>query len=453
MATKRTDLDEQVEVLWIDTQEEVTLPRRLLMNGNKRAQQNHLISTGQIPDPNAPVQTPIEEPEVIERAVLDNGALDAINARLTAVEELDRPSLPSDESLAQFARAAERVGLSHVEMNAVAETVTKQCEQVGSDAQQRLGELDSQQAALVQSVAESVSQGQEDTALAIQSLQASGAAAIGEIEQEAQATAKSTAATTASKVATEIASKNFGAGVTVATADPSRTDMASFGNRFFGRPLVEGDGCLQPTKTGLIVWRFAGGRWLKSSELVPKTELVSQQLSVHDESSPVTLIAGAGASGAGGSGGGAQRLSVSTIAGGVRTEIADSSSWAATGTHVLAGELLLRVSNGTGSAFLATTFNFTDNTGLLVENTDWSLLGNLTADPKFSIEIRPFLTAPRYPVGITPPTAGAVRACVVEATIIGGVGNFFIEGSVVWLQRSQGITSAISSASPMWFVV
>ena len=34
----------------------------------------------------------IEEPEVIERAVLDNGALDAISARLTAVEQLDRPS-------------------------------------------------------------------------------------------------------------------------------------------------------------------------------------------------------------------------------------------------------------------------------------------------------------------------------------------------------------------------
>ena len=289
--------DELVEIAFIDLEgtrhENVKLPRRLIAHGTHRARQNWLIENKEIPDPDAPAPVVIEEPAVIERAVLDNGALDAINARLTAVEQLDRPSLPTDDALAAWARSAERVGLSHVEMNAVAETVTKQCEQVGSDAQQRLGELDSQQAALVQSVSESISRGQEDTALAIQSLQASGAAAIGEIEQEAQATAKSTAATTASKVATEIASKNFGAGVTVATADPSKTDIASFGTRWFGRPLVEGDGCLQPTKSGLIVWRFAGGRWLKSAELVPKTELVSQRLAVEDRSSPVTLVMGA----------------------------------------------------------------------------------------------------------------------------------------------------------------
>ena len=451
MATKQTGSNELVTVLWSDTKEEVTLPRRLIVNGNKRAQTNHLISTGQIPDPNAPAPVVIEEPEVIERAVLDNGALDAISARLTAIEQLDRPSLPTDDALAAWARSAERVGLSHVEMNAVAETVTKQCEQVGSDAQQRLGELDSQQAALVQSVAESITQGQEDTALAIQSLQASGAAAIGEIEQEAQATAKKEARSEANKVALEESKKHWGAGTTVATQDPSKTDLESFGTRWFGRPLVSGDSCLQPVKTGLIVWRFTGGRWLRSAELVPKTELVSQQLSVHDESSPVTLIVGAGGSPAGGGGGGAQRLSVATMGGGVRTEIADSSCWAATGTEVLAGELLLRVSNGTGSAFLATTFSTMD--GVNWENTDWSLLGNLAANPLFSIEIRPRLTAPKYPAGITPPTAGAVQACIVEATIVGGVGNYFVEGSVVWLQRSKGTTSPLSGPAPAWFVV
>ena len=117
----------------------------------------------------------------------------------------------------------------------------------------------------------------------------------------------------------------------------------------------------------------------------------------------------------------------------------------------MAGELLLRVSNRTGSAFLATTFNSMD--GVNWENTDWSLLGNLAADPKFSIEIRPFLTSPCYPAGITPSPAGVVSACVVEATIIGGVGNYFVEGSVVWLQRSQGTTSPISGPAPAWFVV
>ena len=38
MATKQTGSNELVTVLWSDTQEEVTMPRRLIVNGNKRAQ-------------------------------------------------------------------------------------------------------------------------------------------------------------------------------------------------------------------------------------------------------------------------------------------------------------------------------------------------------------------------------------------------------------------------------
>ena len=146
-------------------------------------------------------------------------------------------------------------------MNAVAETVTKQCEQVGSEAQQRLGELDSQQAALVQSVAESITQGQEDTALAIQSLQASGAAAIGEIEQEAQATAKKEARSEANKVALEEAPRSIGVLERPSRhKTPQRPTLSHLVPAGLDVQLVSGDSCLQTVKTGLIVWRFTGGK-------------------------------------------------------------------------------------------------------------------------------------------------------------------------------------------------
>ena len=205
-------------------------------------------------------------------------------------------------------------------------------------------------------------------------------------------------------------------------------------NRPDGSQWALGDSYLNVKPEGYQLEYLTADGWSKPVRMVPEPKLINASVTHVDQSEPVTLIVGGGSGGAGGGGGGAQRLSVATMSSGVRAEIADSSCWAATGTQVMAGELLLRVPNRTGSAFLATTFNFTDNTGLLVENTDWSLLGNLTADPLFSIEIRPFLTSPRYPAGIAPPTAGAVRACVVEATIIGGVGSYFVEGSIQWLQ-------------------
>ena len=77
----------------------------------------------------------------------------------------------------------------------------------------------------------------------------------------------------------------------------------------------------------------------------------------------------------GGGGGGAQRLSVATMGGGVRTEIADSSScWAATGTRRPGrGALTTRFKRNWKCILSDHVFHSMD--GINWENTDWSLLG------------------------------------------------------------------------------
>ena len=458
----KTGSDELVTVLWRDTKEEVTMPRRLIVNGNKRAQLDHLIATGQLADPNAPAPpTPVEDVvEEVQRQqeVAIGSAVEALRAQLDELQgKLDGQPLSHAELVAarqeltafmvkaadansQLTQVEGRGSQIKADLTAIAEPLIDQAAEI----QRRQDENETVQERVLSDL-------QAQSSEALSNVAAQAAEARTEAINSSVASSLAKAIPAAEKAAREVANNHWGAGTTVTTQDPSKTDLESFGTRWFGRQLVSGDSCLQTVKTGLIVWRFAGGQWLKSSELVPKTELVSQQLSVHDQSKPVTLVMGASTSGGGGGGGGAQRLSVATMAAGVKAEIADSSCWAATGTQVMAGELLLRVSNRSGSAFLATTFNSMD--GVNWENTDWSLLGNLVADPKFSIEIRPFLTSPRFPAGITPSPAGVVSACVVEATIVGGVGNYFVEGSVVWLQRSKGTTSPLSGPAPAWFVV
>ena len=247
----------------------VELPASLLKPGvSRRQQEAYLIKSGQISLEPLPE---ITEPEVVVQQVADNGAIAAVAARVTALESRPTPKLPTDTALGQWAAQAARVALTHQEMAALAEQTVATCEGVGNDVQQRLDGLDAQQQALLEAVSEGVSKGEENISLAVTALQQDGASAIVEIEKESLSVAKREARSEANKVALEEAKKHWCAGTTVATQDPSKTDLESFGTRWFGRPLVEGDGCLQPTKTGLIVWRFAGGRWLKSFELVPKT--------------------------------------------------------------------------------------------------------------------------------------------------------------------------------------
>lgn len=442
--------DELIQVAFTDLQgtrhPSVKLPRRLISGGTQRAKQDWLIAHGEIPDPNATPLPDMQEPAEVVQQVVDNGATAALDARLSALEGRKQQELPTDDALAEWSRQAQRVALSHQEMNAVAEQTTTACEQVGRDAQQRLDGLDEQQAAMLGKVSEAVSEGQTSVGLAIQSLEQRSAATLADIEQEALLSAQ------------EIARRQrgpqglAGAGVVISPEDPSKSEDENYGNRWFGRSLVEGDGVLQTGKSGIVVWRRAGGRWLKSSELVPKTELVSQQLGVHDESKPVTLVMGSSAAGKGGSGG-AQRFALRTLNAGIAGTLVDSSAWSAAGTDIHAAEILLRVSNGVGSAFLAATLNMNTD-GHNFEYTEYSLLGDLTKVAGFEIDLRPYLGTPVVPAGVTPPPAVTMKpAFFVDATIRGAAGTYFCEGAVTYLVRAEGRTSTLSGAEPLWQVI
>lgn len=439
--------EELVEVIWADTRQEVKLPRRLLQTGNKRAQTDYLIATGQLVDPNATPLPDMQEPAEVVQQVVDNGATAALDARLSALEGRKQQELPSNDALSEWSRQAQRVALSHQEMNAVAEQTATACEQVGRDAQQRLDGLDEQQAAMLGKVSEAVSEGQTSVGLAIQSLEQRSAATLADIEQEALLSAQ------------EIARQQrgpqglAGAGVVISPEDPSKVEDENYGNRWFGRSLVEGDGVLQTGKSGIVVWRRAAGRWLKSSELVPKTELVSQQLSIHDESKPATVVLGS-VGGSGSSGGGSDRLTTRTIANGALTTIADSSNWSAGGTTINSCVIHMRISTGTGSAFLSAAINV-DPAGN-TELTEYSLLGTLTGTTGFSVDLTAKLGNPVVPPSVTPPPAVTQQPAMFVTAMVRGLPptGGFLEGVVIWLPRAQGSTSdpKFSPVSPLWVI-
>jgi hypothetical protein len=132
--------------------------------------------------------------------------------------------------------------------------------------------------------------------------------------------------------------------------------------------------------------------------------------------------------------------------------LVDSSAWSAAGAEIHAAEILLRVSTGVGSAFLAATLNMNAD-GRNWEYTEYSLLGELTNVPGFEVDLRPYLGAPVFPAGVTPPVAGVKQAFFVDATIRGAAGAYFVEGAVTYLVRAEGRTSTLTGAEPLWQVI
>lgn len=458
----KTGSEELVTVLWRDTQEEVSIPRRLIVNGNKRAQQDWLIEHKEIADPNAPapptpVDVVVEEVKLEQEAAIGSAVeslrsqLDELQGKLdgqplshaelvAARQELAEYMLKAADSNAQLTQVEGRGSQIKADLNAIAEPLIDQ----SAEIQRRQDENETVQERVLSDL-------QAQSSEALSNVAAQAAEARTEAINNSVASSLAKAIPAAEKAAREVANNHWGAGTTVTTQDPSKTDLESFGTRWFGRQLVSGDSCLQTVKTGLIVWRFTGGQWLKSSELVPKTELVSQQLSIHDESSPVTVVLGSSTKGGGGSGG-AQRFALRTLNSGIAGTLVDSSAWSAAGAQIHAAEILLRVTNGVGSAFLAATLNMNAD-GRTWEYTEFSLLGDLTKVAGFEIDLRPYLGAPVIPAGVTVPVAGVQQAFFVDATIRGATGAYFCEGAVTYLVRAEGRTSTLSGAEPLWQVI
>ena len=141
-----------------------------------------------------------------------------------------------------------------------------------------------------------------------------------------------------------------------------------------------------------------------------------------------------------------------TLTSGIAGTLVDSSAWSAAGAEIHAAEILLRVSTGVGSAFLAATLNMNAD-GRNWEYTEYSLLGELTNVPGFEVDLRPYLGSPVFPAGVTPPVAGVKSAFFVDCTIRGAAGTYFCEGAVTYLVRAEGRTSTVTGAEPLWQVI
>ena len=455
MATRTApDLNELIEVVWADTQAMVKLPRHLMSGASKAAQERHLIATGQLIDPNAPAMPEMQEPQQIIQSVVDAAALAGVERRLAALEGKPDPILPSEQALATWSQQAARVGLAHAEMAALADATVATCESVGNTAQARLDGLDAQQQELIATVSGAVSEMQEGGALAVASMQQQGAEALSVIEADATAVAKRVAREQAQVTATEVANRHWGSSLTFCTEDPSKTDHASFAKRWYGRDfLIEGDGCGQTTDSGLIIWRFAGGNWRKSSELVEKTALVNQQLAISDRSTQV-ITSFVQSGGSGGGGGGGEHLLTNRIGVGGSIAVADSSNWAGI-SDVTAGQLLIELTALDGGLvgrtyFVLIPFSW-DPSGN--EFTVDGELGGLKGLYDINVTVqRSAAVAPGVYSGALP--VGANRTVVFLSVVPspGGGGDttsFRLAGDVEWAHVAQG-NAAQTGRQPLW---
>lgn len=441
--------------VFVDTQGNrhtgVELPASLLKPGvSRRQQESYLIRSGQINTEPLPV---ITEPEVVQQQVIADSVVSALEGRLAALEQRPPSLTPDAASLERLAISVQRAAISKEEIVQVADDATDRIETVAAGFEDRLKTAESREQALLEAVSEGVSKGEENISLAVTALEQKGASAIVEIERESLSVAKREARSEANRTAQAEAKKHWGSSVTICPESPEDVDHSSWAKRWYGRDqLIEGDGAFVTSKDGITAFRYAGGQWTRSAELVPKTELVSQQLSVHDESKPVTLVMGSSAAGGGG-GGGAQRLAVRTLTSGIAGTLVDGSNWAAAGAEIHGAEILLRVSNGVGSAFLAATLNMNAD-GRNWEYTEYSLLGELTNVAGFEIDLRPYLGAPIIPAGVpAPPVVTMKQAFFVEASIRGAAGTYIVEGAVTYLMRAEGRTSTLTGAKPLWQVI
>ena len=222
-------------------------------------------------------------------------------------------------------------------------------------------------------------------------------------------------------------------------------------NRPDGSQWALGDSYLNVKPEGYQLEYLSADGWSKPVRMVPEPKLINASVTHVDQAPKTTVVLGSSTKGGGGSGG-AQRLALRTLTSGLAGTLVDSSAWSAAGAEIHAAEILLRVSTGVGSAFLAATLNMNAD-GRNWEYTEYSLLGELTNVAGFEVDLRPYLGAPVFPVGVTVPAAGVKQAFFVDATIRGAAGAYFLEGAVTYLVRAEGRTSTLTGAEPLWQVL
>lgn len=463
----RTALDpnELVEVAFTDLDgnrhPKVKLPRRLLSSGSQRARQNWLIQHGEIPDPSAPPLPEMQEPAEVQQAVIDDARAAAIEQRLSAVEQRPPSNTPDAASLERLAISVQRAAISKEEIVQVADEATGRIETVAQGFEDRLQSAETREQALTKAVSEAVSQGQQDTALAIKALQEDAAAIKAEAIDSSIAEAAKVSVPEAGRVAREVANKHWGSSVTIAPESPEDVDPSSWAQRWYGRDfLIEGDGVFVTSREGITAHRYTGAGWVKSAELLPKV-ITATAPNITDKSqhqhTALILSKGGGVGNAGGEALLANRMGI-----GGSTMLADSSNWG--GIHdPLSGvlELDLRALDGTMQGRSAVCIAaFTWDGAANDKWTEYALLGDLSGVIQVNLSIqRGNATLPVAgglgPVTI-PPGSQALRIfATIEHVPGAGTANatqFSVRGSVNWNFESDGrpLDATQSGKQPLW---
>ena len=455
---KTLDPNELIEVVWNDTKQKVNVPRRLISNGNKGALERYLKSSGQLLSEAVP--TPADEPEVIVQEIQSNGLIDALSARLSAVENRPDPvAPPSEEALASWSAQAARVSLVHSEMAALADQTVATCEGAAKTANQRIDQLDSQQSAMVETISETLSTVKDESNAAVLATQAEVAGFLVETETDLMKMARDFIRRLLPDVASEWLEKNYlrfcGLSSVTCLQDPIGADE-TWNKRWLQRQPKVGDTAWVVSADGITFRRYIQGGWSPDApELNPKIEVVSKHLQIQDASTKVNAPISITQEAKGG--GGSTPLAVKSAPAivGSQTLIGDGSAYSsvleAAGEYARGARLLLRVVAGDGPNAGDVYYECHDivadgNGGLNQYETVSAMLGPL------GIGITLTLTngAGSVPSWVTKsPAVSATHTPLITMTIdsnTSGATTLIIEGSILWLLPTDAKHKPLTAA-------
>lgn len=360
--------------------------------------------------------------------------LEALEARLGAVDQV--VAATPDEVLAgtmAIQRAASAASL----INAAGEVTVARVEAVAAEADNRLAAIEGQ---VLQS------------ADAVGNLLSDAKLRLG--ETSAEMLAKTTSAISKRIAGLEVAASQL-RGPKGARGRIGQGMIAGAGKRPKNRPdnseWALGDSFLNTAVEGFTLEYLSADGWSRPIRMVPAPRLHSAQITHVDQAPKATVVLGSSGK-AGNAGGGSDRLATRTIANGALTTVADSSNWSAGGTTINSCIIHMRISTGTGSAFLSAAINV-DPDGK-VELTEYSLLGSLTGTTGFSVDLSARLGTPVIPAGVTPPAAGTPQPAMFVTAMVRGLPptGGFLEGVVIWMPRAHGSVSSFAGISPLWII-
>lgn len=360
--------------------------------------------------------------------------LEALEARLGAVDQV--VAATPDEVLAGTLAIQRAAGAASL-VNAAGELTIAKVEDVASKADARLGEIEGQ---VLQS-----------------------ADAVGNLLADAKLRLGETSAEMLAKTASAISKRIAGLEVQAAQLRGPKGNQGRIGQGLIagagkrpekrpdGSEWALGDSYLNVKPEGYQLEYLSADGWSRPVRMVPEPKLINASVTHVDQSPKTTLVLGAAGSSKN-SGGGSDRLTTRTIANGASTTVADSSNWSAGGTTINSCIVHMRISTGTGSAFLSAAINI-DPDGS-VELTEYSLLGSLTGTTGFSVDVTARLGNPVIPAGVTPPASTTQRPAMFVTAMVRGLPptGGFLEGVVIWMPRAQGSTSTFAGVSPLWVI-